>query len=841
MNRLVFLATHWVNQKSSIYTDKAFSGTGLESMGEFIDGIKYGVSNLLDNGTDFLGDALRFVVTAFGLVLEAVLGMEEISLTRIMYGRLLSGVDVNKFAFELAPGNTFGIVGAMSYSVLRATVISFMVLVAAFLLCKGIWLGNGEKAMVQFRSSLGNYFISASLLFLMPHIFEVMTYIKDLILYALGKASGITETGSYLKGYRQMATSVSGIFDTGPSVLDEEFWTEYSYMVEGSFFAGCMYLGMVCMTVYFAYTYITNAMSQMIAFTVFPLVALVSVKDTKVLGRWFSSVVALMAVPIVDCVLFMIPLQFAGVMDESHSYKGSFVLFLVCMAILPARKVVRRWIGGETFFSASGMAAILMMGRLATQAAGAAKNYSSSMSDAGADRQRAKMYRELAGDPNVRITDGGMAAMSMSGGTGANAKVSEFTSEHAKKMAGLANVDNFEDKEFANVLSDDQRAHFYDQRAKRAEAKARGAVIGGALGGLGGFGATMFGGPVVQMAGMSLGASLGGTVGAKIPKKGNMPYVQPMWEAPVAQGQSADSGVKYPPAEHVERASGDVVSKEEFANAFSGDNDQYYEFRAKQNLRAIGSGPIKVEDNRPVSKAALPGAAGETISKLGTDQYKAAVRSALSDPSIQEALKKMDAGDMSGIDKVGDKVAKVYGEKCNDAKFEGKTLEAMKDGIYSTLKSAYGGFSGDSKEFEAFITDGGAVASRAGVSFEDLGEGLGGMEGFNKRFETLTDRITDCRMEKQVSVVEFSVSAGNHPMWNSENLEAQNEAIRQTAAGYVNQYAMGVVEAVSPNSLRVDKEADAARLTKEFCYGFTGDDLCKILGIDADIVRAYRP
>jgi len=829
VNRLMFLATHWVNQNGGVYGQ---IGKNSE-VKEVLSDLKTGFTNLLQNNTDFLGNALRWVAVGLGLAIEAVLRMEGINLTNIIFGRLVAGVEMNKFAFELVPGNVYGIVGAMCYSVLRTAVISFMVIVAAFLLCKGIWLGNGEKALAQFKNSLGNYLLSAALLFIMPHIFEVLIYVRDLLLFKVGSISGATESGDFMQGYRHLATSVDGMFDLGPSIFEKEFWTEYNYSVEGSFFAGLMYLGMVCMTVYFAYTYVTNALSQMIAFVMFPLIALLSVKDSKTLSKWFSSVVALMAVPLVDSVLFAIPLKFAVGMDASNAYRGSFTLFLVCMALLPARKVVRNWIGGETFSSASGMAALLMVGRMATQAVGAARNYSSSMADAGADRQRATMYRELAGDPRVRITDGGAAAMSVSGGTGKNVRMNEFSSERAKRMAEkYVNVDNFEDREFANILSDDQRAHFYDQRAKRAEAKARGAVIGGVAGGLGGFGATLFGGPAVQMAGMSMGATLGGVTGSKMSGRKTVPYVKP---------------------EQLERASGEVVSKEEVEAAFAEDGGEY-EFVPKRNLHAIGTGPIKMEENNPAARFSLPENKGfartvtvdasggqDTVTVLGMGQYNDAVENVLGDASMKVHFDAIDAGDMSKVSDVTAKVAEVYAGLCGKAKFEGASKEALQDSVGKALEAACKGFSGDSEEFKTLIKDGGDVANAAGLSFGNLGKGLGGAEEFEDRFRALSDTIAERRIGKHVNVVEFSVRSAEHPMWNLDNVELQNEAIRQTAAGYVRECAMEIVDAASPNSLYSEKKEDAMRLTEEFCHGFDGDDLCKILGVDADIVRAYRP
>lgn len=846
LNRLVFLATsgRWIKPNSGIYNQlTGLDGLGATSDNSVLDMFGKGFSNFVNSGLELITDPLRWIATGLGLVIETMFGVEGITLTRIFYGRLVSGVTVNKFAFELASGNIYGITGAMVYSILRVVVISFMVIVAAFILCKGIWLGNGERALAQFRSNLTNYLLCAALLFLMPHIVEVMLYAKDLILFFIAQVLGDTASGDYIGTYRQMATSVDGLFTASFTPVDKEWWTSYQYNVEGSLFAGCMYLGMTGMTLYLAYTYVTNALSQMIAFAFFPLVALVSIKDTKTLSKWFSSMIALMAVPIVDTVLFMIPIKFAGIMDESGMYGGSLMLFITCMGILPARKVIRNLIGGETFSSASGIAALLMVGRMATQVAGAAKNYSSSMSDVSADSKRATMYKELAGSDMTRISDGGVSVMSMTGGKSGN--VDEFTKKRAETMAKHVDINSFEDKEFANILSDDQKAHFYEQRAKRAYYKATGSMAGSTLGALSGFSLGMFGGPAVQMATTSAGMSLGGTLGARFAGNKEVPYKKP---------------------EELERPDAEVVSRDEMMEAMKqhAEYEGEYGFAPKRNLYAIGTGPFKVEDGKKGTgaltdggtkaagllgtavKVKLPVMAGDNVvTKIGKEEYGNALNSLFSSGSLTESLKVFDNGSDDGarraaINSITNDVVNGYGAWCKESGFQGNTNEAFKKSIRSALDKAFEGFSGGSAEFSDLLTNGTEVAAKVGLEFVDIGKGLNTENGQQERMDALVDKVNIGRAQKQFNTVEFSVQCAKSPLWNPDDVAMQNEAIRQMAVDCVSEMAAKVVEDASPSSLHPDKEAEVIRLTQAFCSDYNTDELCALLGVDADIVRGHR-
>lgn len=810
LNRLVFLATsgRWIKPNSGIYNQlTGLDGLGATSDGSFMDYLGTGISNFVNSGLELITDPLRWLVTGLGLMLETMFGVEGITLTRIFYGRLVSGVEVNKFAFELASGNIYGITGAMVYSILRVVVISFMVVVAAFILCKGIWSGNGERAFAQFRSNLTNYLLCAALLFLMPHIVEVMLYAKDLMLYFIAQVLGDTASGDYIGSYRIMAIATDGGLFTEKTPIDKEWWTSYQYDVKGSLFAGCMYLGMTGMTLYLAYTYVTNALSQMIAFAFFPLVALVSVKDTKALSKWFSSMIALMAVPIVDVVLFMIPMKFAGIMDESGMHSGSLMLFITCMGIMPARKVIRNLIGGETFSSASGIAALMMVGRMATQVAGAAKNYSSSMSDVSADSKRATMYKELAGSDKTRISDGGVSVMSMTGGKSGN--VDEFTKKRAETMAKHVDINNFEDKEFANILSDDQKAHFYEQRAKRAYYKATGSMAGSTLGALSGFSLGMFGGPTVQMATTSAGMSLGGAFGARFAGNKEVPYVKP---------------------EEKELKSKESAGSQESENV------------------AVPE-PVKQAGDSVDSVLQLPvlNAEEDKTNKIGSVQYDA-VKRLLASEGFKNIVKELDNGGERErvLNEVKGKMVSKYSGRCEDAGFKKNepTSKTTRDALMTSFRTAldkmFDNFSGNSEELSDLLLNGQEIALNAGFEFVDIGQGLNTENGAQERLDALADRVNLSRAQKHINPIEFSVKAAANPLWNPDDVTMQCEAIRQTAVGCVSEYADEIVKAASPTTLRADREAEVARLAGEFCEGLDAEKLCSVLGVDFTFVSEYR-
>ena len=216
----------------------------------------------------YFSELLRNIASSLIALLENILGT---SLDGIIYGRVGSGKpnSVNIFGFELRSGNPYGVTAAVCYSLLRSMAFVFLGIVFVATLAKSLWTGQTAQSREQIKSSIFSTAMKFSILMLMPFLFDVALYVRDVALYGVKEVTG------------QMVTGGATLS------LSEAFLTNAEQT--GRFVDAVMYLGTVLLTMYFAIIYIALAIDVLVAFVAFPVLCVLHSPKRDLLGICIKS------------------------------------------------------------------------------------------------------------------------------------------------------------------------------------------------------------------------------------------------------------------------------------------------------------------------------------------------------------------------------------------------------------------------------------------------------------------------------------------------------------------------------------------------------------------------
>ena len=336
--------TPWTNdlKNDGLVTAVKNWATGLDNVVEGEDMNNY-VFNLF---TCVIGT----IAYSIGKAMESV----GIGLSNIIYGRVLGfgaydlsafmlgqGYDSNLckttfFHFELVAGNVYGYIGAIMYAGFR--VLAVVGIVCALLTKLSVALVKpGGESRESFKSALSSSVILMAMLFLMPYFMDLAIYVRNVLLYGIGRFC-FEQYGAYdlldafLVAYADTNSLNVWVFDLGM-------------------------LGVVCLTLYFAFQYMSTAMGTMLMFALFPFVCLVSTYDKNAVRSWVKEMIGYLVVPVIDAFLFLIPIIIGRVAETQ------IILQVVSMGmIIPARQAVRSMLGMS---SASGIDRVGAFGAMA--------------------------------------------------------------------------------------------------------------------------------------------------------------------------------------------------------------------------------------------------------------------------------------------------------------------------------------------------------------------------------------------------------------------------------------------------------------------------------------------
>lgn len=321
----------------------------------------------------YASELIRNATSSLISLLEGKMGA---GIDRIIYGRVGSGKpnSVNIYAFELRSGNPYGVTASVCYALLRSIIFVLLGIYFVFILAKSAWTGHTAQNREQIKSNL--YLIAVKFIYLalMPYLFDVVLYVRDVVLHGLKSVTGMMlADGAKL--------SLSNAF-----LLNAEF--------TGRFIDAMMYLGTVGLTLYFAVIYIAIAIDMLVCFIAFPILCLMQSPKRNLMDSWVMTVLSNVLTPVLDAVLLLIPLLTSMMLADV--IEGiAFIQLIMCMLIIPARNRIKALLGVQSnerggFFSAM---ALLALGRtIAGKTKGAIKRGA----DIRSDLEKSRAHKEMA-------------------------------------------------------------------------------------------------------------------------------------------------------------------------------------------------------------------------------------------------------------------------------------------------------------------------------------------------------------------------------------------------------------------------------------------------------------
>jgi len=321
----------------------------------------------------YLSELIRNAASSLISLLEENLNA---GIDRVIYGRVGSGKpnSVNIYGFELRSGNPYGVTASVSYSLVRSMAFVLIGISFVFLLAKSAWTGQTAQSRDKVKTGFYSTGIKFAMLTLMPYLFDVGLYIRDIILYGIKDVTGQMITGG-------ATLSLSKAF-----LLNAER--------TGRFIDSLMYLGTVLLTLYFVIIYIATAIDLLICFVSFPVLCLMHSPKKDLLSGWLMNVLSNLLTPVLDAILLLIPLLTSLMLADT--IKGiAIIQMIMCMLIIPSRNRIKSLLGIQSN-ERGGLLGIMALATMGKALVGKVKGAFGRAADVYSDARKSKMHKELA-------------------------------------------------------------------------------------------------------------------------------------------------------------------------------------------------------------------------------------------------------------------------------------------------------------------------------------------------------------------------------------------------------------------------------------------------------------
>lgn len=321
----------------------------------------------------YLSEFIRNAASSLIALLEENLGA---GFDRIIYGRVGSGRpnSVNIYGFELRSGNPYGVTASVCYGLIRSMAFVFLGISFVFLLAKSAWTGQTAQSREQIKSGFYTTAMKFSMLTLMPYLFDVALYVRDVALF------GIKEMTS------QMITGGATLSLSNAFLVNAER--------TGRFVDALMYLGTVLLTLYFAFIYVAIAIDLLICFVSFPVMCMLHTPKKDLLGGWMMGVFSDILTPVLDAVLLLVPLLTSLMLSDV--IKGiAIIQMMMCMLIIPSRNRIKILLGIQNN-EKGGLLGVMALATLGRAVARKAKGAVGHLSEIHSDMQKSRMHKGLA-------------------------------------------------------------------------------------------------------------------------------------------------------------------------------------------------------------------------------------------------------------------------------------------------------------------------------------------------------------------------------------------------------------------------------------------------------------
>ena len=309
------------------------------------------------------------------------LGHVDLTMDSVIFGRLLNNHPVNYVTWELHSGNVYGVLSAFLYRFLWDIAFSAFVLVFFIMLIRQLTSGGDAKKRAELKDSLTHGLLIFLMLYLIPQIADISVYLRDWLLKSIyvlmagdNNVTNLSYTNIFMAQWARLPWYEDGA-DVGGV---------------GGFAMGILFFAASCAGMIFAIDYIRIAIKQTALFGLFPVFAILSLKNKKILSNWLVEFIPNLFIPVIDGVLLLLPcmvIRFAntqgltgwsGIGERLLTTGGGLdigIFLIVCImifSVIPLRKEVLKLIGqanpmgGSRGFGgvmAAGMMAMRMMGR----------------------------------------------------------------------------------------------------------------------------------------------------------------------------------------------------------------------------------------------------------------------------------------------------------------------------------------------------------------------------------------------------------------------------------------------------------------------------------------------
>lgn len=374
----------WIDGTSSPIYDGGMTGEKRNAIEEVLFYIWNTIKTLAG---DLLSSLFSDMVRSMGDGLYYMLSMAGIDMNAIVYGRVGGAAFFNDgvalFTYELVPGNPYGIVSMQMYGALRMLFVLTIICALTARLAAFLYSSGGGRQRDQLKETTTHSVILILTVILMPYMLGVVLFLRDVVLYVVMARGGeLIETVSdtIYPGFRSIITfNVSRIgsdimYAFYGSAGEFNLITMFREAAGGNMVNSLMYIGAVALTLYFAFSYASVAMSQVVMVVSFPIACVVSLFDRSVMKSWMKQMTGTLLIPILDAFLMLIPIFF-GLLGKSQSVSGyTLIQFILCSCIIPARGYVRMWLGfgGPSSMELAGIGALMGALQLGKAVAGAA-------------------------------------------------------------------------------------------------------------------------------------------------------------------------------------------------------------------------------------------------------------------------------------------------------------------------------------------------------------------------------------------------------------------------------------------------------------------------------------
>ena len=369
----------WDSHSAGAYFNPSKHVTGAGDSG------RSGIAGMIPDAMDIMGDIAAGFQSSLNEMFYNMYDSIGFTLKNITLGRLdgggirtKEGYRISLYTFEMSSGNVYGIAAMAIYNIIRNCIY---ILLACIILGKYaalLWAGNSTYIVSAAKETVKNLIIMLIMLPLMPYILDLVIYLRDVILYM----------------EISLTTGMFGLDTIDLTAVFKEITEK-----KNNWITQFMYGGSYWLCIYFAYNYVKTAVAMVLYVIAFPIICVISLFDRQIMGSWLKGMLECLCIPIFDTALLAIP-AIIGLIG--YSFPIYCIQLMVCMAVIPSRKVFGRLLNLNSVASSGGTGIGLMMGigRLASAIGGAVggtlSGASAGMREANASMEKANFHSDMA-------------------------------------------------------------------------------------------------------------------------------------------------------------------------------------------------------------------------------------------------------------------------------------------------------------------------------------------------------------------------------------------------------------------------------------------------------------